>query len=128
MTIHKAKGLEFDMVVVPSLDRSVPSRRDQLLLLHEFARSGRDGMIMAARPPVGAESDPLFDFLQSQLRDAAALEAQRLLYVACTRAKRQLRLSAMTAGLDDPENLLRFNPRAGSLLSELWAVVESQFE
>ena len=128
MTIHKAKGLEFDCVVVPSLDRSVPRGRGQLLLLHEFARSGRDGMIMAARPPVGADSDPLFDFLQGQMRDAAALEAQRLLYVACTRAKRQLRLTAVTEGSDDAENMQRFTPRAGSLLSELWAVVETQFE
>jgi ATP-dependent helicase/nuclease subunit A len=119
MTIHKAKGLEFDLVVVPSLDRAVPRSRDQLLLLHEFARGGRDGMIMAARPPVGADSDPLFDFLQRQLRDAAALEAQRLLYVACTRAKRQLRLTAKT---------FDFNPRAASLLAELWPVVETQFE
>ena len=120
MTIHKAKGLEFDFVVVPSLDRTVPSSRGQLLLLHEFARSGRDGMIMAARPPVGADSDRLFDFLQRQLRDASALEAQRLLYVACTRAKHQLRLTAMTQ-----ENL---NPRAASLLGELWPIVNSQFE
>ena len=120
MTIHKAKGLEFDLVVVPSLDRSVPRSRDQLLLLHEFARDGRDGMIMAARPPVGAGADRLFDFLRRQLRDAAALEAQRLLYVACTRAKRQLRLTMKAHASEDP--------RAASLLAELWPVVETHFQ
>ena len=64
MTIHKAKGLEFDMVVVPALDRPVPRGRDQLLLSHQFARTGRDGMVMAARPPIGADSDRLFEFLR----------------------------------------------------------------
>jgi ATP-dependent exoDNAse (exonuclease V) beta subunit len=127
MTIHKAKGLEFDLVVVPSLDRSVPRGRDHLLLLHEFARAGRDGMIMAARPPVGAENDRLFAFLQRQVRDAAALEAQRLLYVACTRAKRQLRLTAMTA-LPTATESEDFNPRAASLLAELWPLTDSPFE
>jgi ATP-dependent exoDNAse (exonuclease V) beta subunit len=93
MTIHKAKGLEFDMVVLPALDRAVPGSRNQLLAVHQFARTGRDGMVMAARPGVGTE-DRLFEFLRHQLRDAAALEAERLLYVACTRAKWQLRLTA----------------------------------
>ena len=73
MTIHKAKGLEFDMVVLPALDRHVPQNRDQLLLSHQFARAGRDGMVMAARPAVGADGDRLFDFLRHQLRDAAGL-------------------------------------------------------
>ncbi len=127
MTIHKAKGLEFDLVVVPSLDRSVPQDSDQLLLLHEFARAGRDGMIMAARPPVGADSDRLFAFLKRQVRDAAALEAQRLLYVACTRAKRQLRLTAMTLApvADDAGE---FKPRSASLLAELWPLTAAPFE
>ncbi len=39
MTIHKAKGLEFDMVVVPALDRPIPHNRDPLLVWHEFART-----------------------------------------------------------------------------------------
>ena len=39
MTIHKAKGLEFDMVVLPALDRAVPPDRNQLLLSHQFART-----------------------------------------------------------------------------------------
>jgi ATP-dependent exoDNAse (exonuclease V) beta subunit len=133
MTIHKAKGLEFDMVVLPALDRAVPPDRSQLLLAHEFARSGRDGMVMAARPPVGAESDLLFDFLRCQRRDASALEAQRLLYVACTRAKCQLRLTAMigdAAAHDDLEDSAtgkEWRPRAGSLLRVLWPVAAQEF-
>ncbi len=104
MTIHKAKGLEFDMVVLPALDRHIPRSRDQLLVWHEFARTGRDGMVMAARPAVGADSDRLFEFLRHQLRDAAELEAERLLYVACTRAKWQLRLTATVGRAEGPED------------------------
>jgi ATP-dependent helicase/nuclease subunit A len=134
MTIHKAKGLEFDMVVLPALDRPVPPDRDQLLLSHQFARTGRDGMVMAARPPVGTQSDPLFEFLRCQRRDAAALEAQRLLYVACTRAKCQLRLTAVIGDvensdeLDDPVPRKDFRPHAGSLLRALWPVMAGEFE
>ncbi len=135
MTIHKAKGLEFDLVVVPALDRHVPRGRDQLLVSHQFARTGRDGMVMAARPAVGAERDRLFEFLRHQLRDAAGLEAQRLLYVACTRAKWQLRLTAVITGADGPAAPAEEGgtprraapPRAGSLLAVLWPVVGAEF-
>jgi ATP-dependent helicase/nuclease subunit A len=132
MTIHKAKGLEFDMVVLPALDRYVPLGRDQLLLSHQFARTGRDGMVMAARPPVGAGNDRLFDFLRHQLRDAADLEAQRLLYVACTRAKWLLRLTATTGvesgePADEAAARSAWSPRAGSLLAVLWPVVGAEF-
>jgi ATP-dependent helicase/nuclease subunit A len=134
MTIHKAKGLEFDLVVLPALDRAVPPDRNQLLLSHQFARTGRDGMVMAARPPVGSEADLLFDFLRCQRRDAAVLEAQRLLYVACTRAKCQLRLTAVIEqgenadDLDDSAPRRVFRPPAASLLRALWPVLSSDFE
>jgi ATP-dependent exoDNAse (exonuclease V) beta subunit len=135
MTIHKAKGLEFDCVVVPALDRFVPQSRDQLLLSHQFARTGRDGMVMAARPPTGADSDRLFEFLRHQLRDAAALEAERLLYVACTRAKWQLHLTATidrpqeSADATRPAGSARepWTPRAGSLLAVLWPIAGADF-
>jgi ATP-dependent exoDNAse (exonuclease V) beta subunit len=133
MTIHKAKGLEFDLVVLPALDRAVPPDRNQLLLSHQFARTGRDGMVMAARPPVGTEADLLFEFLRYQRRDAAALEAQRLLYVACTRAKCQLRLTAVIDDenedeLDQAAPRRAFRPHAGSLLRTLWPVLADEFE
>jgi len=134
MTIHKAKGLEFDMVVLPALDRYVPRSRDQLLLSHQFARTGRDGMVMAARPAVGADSDRLFEFLRRRLRDAAALEAERLLYVACTRAKWHLCLTAVIGrteeGGDSPDEAAvrgAWSPRVGSLLAVLWPILGGEF-
>jgi ATP-dependent exoDNAse (exonuclease V) beta subunit len=89
-------------------------------------------MVMAARPPVGAENDRLFEFLRHQLRDATGLEAQRLLYVACTRAKWQLRLTATTTTESEDaagESGARraWSPRAGSLLAVLWPVVGAEF-
>jgi ATP-dependent helicase/nuclease subunit A len=139
MTIHKAKGLEFDFVIVPALDRHPRIGRGQLLLMHSFARTGRDGMAMAARPPIGAGNDPLFGFLRFKGRDAAALEAERLLYVACTRAKRQLHLTATIGLRIDPEDEVEeeaddsaepesapWKPRAGSLLAVLWPSVRDE--
>jgi ATP-dependent helicase/nuclease subunit A len=135
MTIHKAKGLEFDMVVLPALDRTIPRGSHQLLLSHQFARAGRDGMVMAARPPIGADRDPLFEFLRHQLRDAADLEAERLLYVACTRAKWQLRLTATIDSAEQAEETAEhsaagaaaWSPRAGSLLAVLWPAAGQEF-
>jgi len=113
MTIHKAKGLEFDMVVLPALERHTRSNRGQFLLTHQFARTGRDGMVMAARPPVGADAGRLFEFLRRKSQDAAGLEAQRLLYVACTRAKWQLYLTATIVPRAEPDDA------AGDLTGEL---------
>ncbi len=143
MTIHKAKGLEFDMVVLPALDRHPKPARGELLLAHQFARAGRDGMVMAARPAVGADPDRLFEFLRRQTRDAADLEAQRLLYVACTRAKWQLHLTGTAALREDPDDPAgegaggdeaetdatpqAYKPRAGSLLAVLWPIVGAEF-
>jgi ATP-dependent exoDNAse (exonuclease V) beta subunit len=136
MTIHKAKGLEFDLVVVPALNRHARQNGGQLLLAHQFARTERDGMVMAARPPVGAETNRLFEFLRAQARDAAALESQRLLYVACTRAKSELHLYAELGLREDPDGAPDeavdeppdvHPPHPGSLLAVLWPAVSDQF-
>ncbi len=142
MTIHKSKGLEFDCVIVPALDRYSRVAQGQMLLMYPFARTERDGMIMAARPAVGAGRDRLFDFLRLQSRDAADLEAQRLLYVACTRARYQLHLTASFDRRQDPDALPGEEtdegdaagerewppaPHAGSLLAVLWPVAKGDF-
>jgi ATP-dependent exoDNAse (exonuclease V) beta subunit len=100
MTIHKAKGLEFDCVIVPALQRHNRVAGGPMLFMHPFARRDRDGLVMAARPPAADRDNKrtLFAFLRRQATEAAHLEAERLLYVACTRAKHQLHLTA-TVGL-----------------------------
>jgi ATP-dependent helicase/nuclease subunit A len=123
MTIHRAKGLEFDMVVLPALNRQPLRNYTRGLLTHQFARTERDGMVMAARPGVGADRDPLFDFLNHLNREAADLEAQRLLYVACTRAKSRLLL---TAAIEEQTDAADIKPRKGSLLHALWPEVKHE--
>jgi ATP-dependent exoDNAse (exonuclease V) beta subunit len=89
----------------------------------------RDGMVMAGKPPVGAAEDPLFNFLKRQMRNANALEAERLLYVACTRARKQLWLSATLerdAKAGDAAPQVR-TPTLGSLLRVLWPVAGQSF-
>jgi ATP-dependent exoDNAse (exonuclease V) beta subunit len=135
MTIHKSKGLEFDCVIVPALDRHGRSHPGQLLLTHPFSRTERPGMVMAARPPVGARN-ALFDYLRRLAREGDSLESERLLYVACTRAKYQLHLTATVGPHADPDALpgeegdedrppqseARRAPHAGSLLAVLCRV------
>lgn len=148
MTIHKAKGLEFDCVIVPALHRRNRAAGGPMLLTHAFARSARDGMVMAARPPVAAGGDALFDFLRRKAADAAELEAERLLYVACTRAKRQLHLTATVGLRVDPDwigepldgngdaeepsgngeaRARPWTPFNGSLLRVLWPTQSARF-
>ena len=76
-----------------------------MLLMHPFARSERDGLVMAARPPIADRDNRrgLFAFLRRQASEAAHLEAERLLYVACTRAKHQLHLTATVGLRVDPD-------------------------
>ena len=125
MTIHKAKGLEFDLVILPALERTISPRSEEFLLTQQFPRGAGEGLIMAARAAVGGEESALFAYLHRQQTRAALLEAERLLYVACTRAKWQLHLSACTA---QPKSGHLFKPRAGSLLDVLWPVVAADFD
>ena len=89
MTIHRAKGLEFEIVCVADLGRA-PRWRSEVL------RVGRDGRLglRLARPGTGAREPALaYDELGGQARDAEAAEERRLFYVAMTRARERLILS-----------------------------------
>jgi ATP-dependent exoDNAse (exonuclease V) beta subunit len=114
MTIHKAKGLEFDTVIVPGLDR-VPRASDPPLFQWKQRPTGK--FIFAPIKEAGAEKNLAYDYLARLERDADDLEAGRLLYVAATRAKQRLHLLGCIAFDDHDE------PRAPdkrSLLAKLW--------
>ncbi|MGB9186180.1 MAG: UvrD-helicase domain-containing protein, partial [Solirubrobacteraceae bacterium] len=92
MTIHRAKGLEFDTVCVADLGRSARPPYDIL-------RVGADRRLglRLSRAGVGGRVSALdFDALGAEERDAEEREERRLFYVAMTRARERLILSGAT--------------------------------
>ena len=120
MTMHRAKGLEFDTVVLLGLARE--PRPDEPKALQWLARTtpdGRDDLVMV---PTAFASDPdgerLADFVRRAERERDTAERARLLYVATTRARERLHLVWQLRAEDEA-------PPASSLLAHLWPVVSA---
>jgi ATP-dependent helicase/nuclease subunit A len=97
LTIHKAKGLQFDTVILPALGKA--GRADDAPLLR-WMRFPNGAMIV---PQPMSKDDPLtstYDWLKLLEAHEQNAERARVLYVATTRAKRALHLSA-TMGFDE---------------------------
>lgn len=92
MTMHKSKGLEFDTVILPSLQRQKKADGHQLLLWEEFTSHEQQGYLLA---PIQAaeQQEPIYQLARDIQSKKAAFEDARLLYVAATRAKKRLLLS-----------------------------------
>ncbi len=89
MTIHRAKGLEFDVVCVADLGRG-PRWRAELM------RVGRDGRfgLRLAEPGTGRRESALdYKALGEERVATESREERRLFYVAMTRARERLILS-----------------------------------
>ena len=121
MTIHKAKGLEFDTVIVPGLGGGT-ARDDRKLFMWMETPSSR--LLLAPINATGAKGDDIYEFIRGLDKEKADHESARLLYVAATRAKRRLHLLG-DASIDD-HGLAR--PAKGSLLAKLWPVIGGQFQ
>lgn len=111
MTIHKAKGLEFDHVIVPGLEH-VPARGPSPLLLW---RPEGDDVLIASRAHRGKQT--LYDWLEAEERAQDANELKRLFYVAATRAARSLSLIGAVESADQTAR-----PPKDSMLELLWDV------
>ena len=120
MTIHKAKGLEFDTVIVPGLDKG-PGRTDMPLFLW---RERFGGLLLAPIRETGGEDDKAYRYLKDLDAQAEDLEAARLLYVAATRAESRLHLLACTKC--DHHGELK-PPASRSLLARAWPVAEAHY-
>jgi len=126
LTIHKAKGLEFDHVILPGLDRTTGGGEKKLLRWLEQTREGGPELILAPLEALGEEPDTLHRVLQALDVRRDRLELDRLLYVAATRPKHRLFL---VAGIkpDDPDSAKEFTPRGDSLLGRLWPATAEAF-
>jgi len=94
MTIHKAKGLEFDSVILPGLGKRAPNPDKPLLRWLTLPSEASPNDLVLISPLQAAHSDrcPLYDYLGQLDSEKSAYEQQRLLYVATTRAKKRLYL------------------------------------
>jgi len=121
MTIHRAKGLEFDTVIVPGLAGGSGSDDRKLFLWMETPESS---LLLAPINPTGGEQEEIYKLIRDLDKRKAEHEMGRLLYVAATRARRRLHLLG-DARLD--EHGTAEEPSAKSLLHKLWIVVAPEF-
>lgn len=103
MTIHKSKGLEFDFVILPQLDKRGKAD-DTPLFLHDTVRlsDGKDHLLLSPiKHSWEKEAPALFKVIQSMQKKRAEYELQRRLYVAVTRAKSKLLFTAVNESQDE---------------------------
>lgn len=91
MTMHKAKGLEFDTVILPGLARG-RTRSDSPFMRW---RTRRNGLMVGLGRPRGGNHEGVYAYLQTLAAGEDEAELARLAYVACTRARRRLALVAV---------------------------------
>lgn len=132
MTIHRAKGLEFDHVVIPDLQRGVRGRERPLLYWTQVVTGpGSRGIVLASRAEsgeFGGAADPLEQWMRGLAAERESLELGRVAYVAATRAKRQLHLLGSARIRWQGEEPQLRAPGAGSLLRFFWPVLRTPFE
>lgn len=95
MSIHKSKGLEFPVVVVPDMSQGRTGNKKDFAFVHRGL-----GMAMKVTDSMGELVTPaLGEAIQSRISEEETAEHARTLYVAMTRARDYLVLS----GVKDPE-------------------------
>ncbi|HEU5399622.1 MAG TPA: 3'-5' exonuclease, partial [Gammaproteobacteria bacterium] len=130
MTIHKAKGLEFDVVILPGLAAATRGDDPDLLVWLERPRAEQEADILLAPldAPGQDRRDPLYAWVRLLRKEQARLERARLLYVAVTRAREELHLLGAVTVKEKQGDREMSAPRPGSLLELLWPTVRGEFE
>jgi ATP-dependent exoDNAse (exonuclease V) beta subunit len=125
MTMHRAKGLQFDHVVLFGLGR-IP-RPPEAAVMNWFDIPDEHGQPLKVIAPIGpraeVEKDPVHGYIARVEAAKDRNELGRLLYVACTRARRSLHLVGNARGYQSG-----MRPDKRSLLHLLWPVVGEVYE
>jgi ATP-dependent helicase/nuclease subunit A len=121
MTIHKSKGLEFEVVIVPGLHARNGSSKSDLLswLERGIAEPDESGdlteFLIAPLQFKGADRGKAKQWVDKIRRNRESQETRRILYVAATRAREELHFFAQPAykieddgshSLREPQNCL----------------------
>ena len=130
MTIHGAKGLEWDVVIVPAMERKGATNQGDLLAWLEVPNpvgAAAEEQTLAVLAPIqakGAKSVKLNQWVRSLQRQREEAERKRLYYVVCTRAREELHLFATARTTKSGA----YELPTQSLLKTAWAVAEEHFE
>jgi ATP-dependent exoDNAse (exonuclease V) beta subunit len=127
MTIYAAKGLEFDTVILPGINRDTGGDGSRLMHWFELADINRivlSPMRNVEEKAARKRSGDLIQFISGVERERQKLENGRLLYVAATRAIRELHL----LGALQPNARGECKPGGATLLGELWPAVAREEE
>jgi ATP-dependent helicase/nuclease subunit A len=128
MTIHGAKGLEFDHVFVVGIGLHGRGDDPRLLNWLELPREqGGDHLLMAPirvrdEAEEREEEDAINPFIEMLHRERMRAERARLAYVALTRARRSLHLY-LHPKVSDEDGSRIFSADARSLLHSLWLAI-----
>lgn len=131
MTIHKSKGLEFEVVLVPDLQARGARTRGGLLSWFERGLAEPDDsgelteFLVAPLPTKGSRSGEAKAWVDRVFRERESQEMRRILYVAATRAREELHLFARPSYKEDGGELILAEP-ADCLLATAWPAFEDE--
>ena len=138
MTIHKAKGLEFEVVIVPDLQKRGGRSKHEMLswlergLPSEIAANEGDNsgevteFLIAPFSPKGSDRSEAKKWVDDLRRAREKQEERRLLYVAATRAREELHLFARPSWKIAKDGSLALVEPGDSLLQAAWPAWESE--
>lgn len=127
MTIHNSKGLEFDLVILPQLDKSVHG--DTASIKYLPGKEGKQGLLGIKVPDkeMQLQKSGVYELAKARDSELEEEESRRLLYVAMTRAQKQLLMVGTVAEEKLPEAVIAL-PAAKSWWQQLQAVYEVDWD
>lgn len=128
LTIHKSKGLEFDIVIIPSLHRK-NKPNDQPLLQYDYFEDEKNTQRILLAPKKNIkdnEASKLYQLIAKNHQKRLNFEESRLLYVAATRAKSKLYLFACFNNKNDEQTDVKVTKQ--SLLEKLYPVTQNKWQ
>lgn len=127
MTIHNSKGLEFDLVILPQLDKSVHG--DTASIKYLPGKEGEQGLLGIKVPDkeMQLQNSGVYELAKARDSELEEEESRRLLYVAMTRAQKQLLMVGTVAEEKLPEAVIAL-PAAKGWWQQLQAVYEADWE
>jgi ATP-dependent exoDNAse (exonuclease V) beta subunit len=131
MTIHKSKGLEFEVVIVPELQAGNGRGKPRMLswLERGLAEPDESGEIteflIAPFQRKGADRGKAKEWVDRVYRERESQETRRILYVAATRAREELHLFARPACKEESGDFTLVEP-VNSLLATAWPALEEE--